>query len=141
MSALFDFQQALYNTLKVDPALIALVKIYDIAPQGEEKDYITIHRMTALPYRTHDRKGETIRYDILIVTDALAEFGSMRNKLVNKEIDRLCGDVRIAGMADFYNIVSYSEGYNELSNDGETVTGIASFRSLVLDCTDRQPLI
>ena len=140
MSALFDFQQAVYNTLKVDLELIALVSISDIELQGNKKDYITINKMTATPYRTHSRKGETIRYDILIVTDALQEFGSMRNKLVNKHVDRLLGDVRIQGMTDFHNIVSYSEGYTPLSNDGETVTGLASFRSLVLDCIDRLPL-
>lgn len=140
MSALYDFQQAIYDTLKADTQLTALVAVYDIVPQGNKKDYVTINRMSSLPYRTHDRKGEQIRYDILIVTNIQESFGTMRNKLINKHVDRLLGDVRIQGMTDFFNIVSYSEGYNPLSDDGETVSAIASFRSLVLDCTDRAAL-
>lgn len=138
MSGFIETLKSIIDTLKADGVLNPMVKaIRDDIKQDQDPPYIHVGTAFASPYRTHQRKGEDLFFDINIWS---SHEGNKESGLIMNEVDRLLGDVDNICIEGQYLIASYFEGIltlEETINDVEWRHIVYSIKVKVQDINER----
>lgn len=130
-TGLNDLQGLLWNTLKDDPTLSALITgVFDGAKQGQPFPYIIVGEADSVPFRTLSRGGEEITEVVSIWSQPNGPDrgpGSYREALlIADEVQRLLGD-KVLTLANFC-VISYFDGIETLRNEDDVRQVVARYR-------------
>lgn len=112
-SAFWPLQQAVYQRLTSDAALMARVKgVFDSVPSGQSMPYITIGDATGSPYRAFGVYGEECTLTLHIWSDYK---GFKETGEILAELDRLLADTsfEVTGWGTASSFYDFSETLRE----------------------------